>query len=476
MSARQPAPELPADLEWVNARDVPRLGRMRRRVVLLNFFTYSNANSLGALADIRYLENKYHDGLSVLSLHCPKFAQERVSANVLKAVNRNYIRHPVANDLDFRAWQLFDVRGWPTTILLDTEGNIAASLPGEGRRAELDAMIGQILEDAAQRDLREYEASVPVTRAEPKLPLRFPGRVLATENMLYVADAGHNRILECTHEGRILRQFGSGNPGFWDGRGQDAGFSSPAGMTIIKDALYVADTGNHAIRRIRLLSAEVETVAGTGQPGAVIARDHADPRTVPLNSPVDVSGSAERLFIANAANNQVWVLDLGRNRIGVFVGSGQHGFADGTGEGAQLAKPMGLATQAQMLYIADADSSSIRAVRFIDNNVKTLIGAGLYEFGDADGLPDKARLQHPTGVALDPGGSILWVADTYNNKIKALSLRGGGARTLALPYRFHEPMGISVAAKSLWIANTNAHEIVRIDTGSGQIKRLPVGE
>jgi DNA-binding beta-propeller fold protein YncE len=247
-------------------------------------------------------------------------------------------------------------------------------------------------------------------------------------------------------------------------------------MTIIKDALYVADTGNHAIRRIRLLSAEVETVAGTGQPGAVIARDHADPRTVPLNSPVDVSGSAERLFIANAANNQVWVLDLGRNRIGVFVGSGHHGFVDGTGEGAQLAKPMGLATQAQMLYIADADSSSIRAVRFIDNNVKTLIGAGLYEFGDADGLPDKARLQHPTGVALDPGGSILWVADTYNNKIKALSLRGGGARTLALPYRFHEPTGISVAAKSLWIANTNAHEIVRIDTGSGQIKRLPVGE
>jgi len=126
--------------------------------------------------------------------------------------------------------------------------------------------------------------------------------------------------------------------------------------------------------------------------------------------------------------------------------------------------------------VADADSSSVRSVRFLDLHVKTLIGVGLYDFGDVDGLPAAVRLQYPTALAVDPGGSILWVADTYNNKIKALSLRGGGVRTLALPYRFHEPTGISVGSGSLWIANTNAHEIVRIDTGSGVIRRLPVGE
>jgi sugar lactone lactonase YvrE len=108
--------------------------------------------------------------------------------------------------------------------------------------------------------------------------------------------------------------------------------------------------------------------------------------------------------------------------------------------------------------------------------VRTLVGIGTWEFGDKDGLPDNARLQHPAGIALDPGGAILWVADTLNSKIKALSLRGGGVRTLAVPYRFHEPTGVSAAAKSLWIANTNAHEIVRIDTASGQIRRLPIGE
>lgn len=476
MSTRAIAPELPRDLEWVNAREAPRLGQSRGRVVLLNFFSYSNSNSLNALADLRHVENKYYDGLTVLGIHCPKFGQERTTSNVLKAVNRHYVRHAVANDADFRCWQLFGVRSWPTIVAIDAAGEIAATLPGEGRRNELDQLVAQLLEEAAARDIRQYEASQPVSRPEPKLPLRFPARVLATDNSIFVADSGHNRIIECTHEGRILRQFGSGNPGFWDGRGQDAGFSSPQGMTIVKDSLYVADLGNHAVRRIRLLNGEVETIAGTGQPGAVIVRDHDDPRAVPLNAPLDVVANQERLFIANSGNHQVWMLDLGRNRIGAFIGSGAHGFTDGPGETSELGKPTGLATHQQMLYVADADSSSVRAVRFIDNHIKSLIGAGLYEFGDVDGLPDKARLQHPTAIALDPGGSILWVADTYNNKIKALSLRGGGARTLALPYRFHEPTGISVAAKSLWIANSNAHEIVRIDTGSGQIRRLPIGE
>jgi streptogramin lyase len=129
-----------------------------------------------------------------------------------------------------------------------------------------------------------------------------------------------------------------------------------------------------------------------------------------------------------------------------------------------------------VLYVADADNSAVRAVRFLDLQVKTLAGAGPWEFGDADGLPAAVRLQYPTACAVDPGGSILWVCDTFNNKVKALSLRGGGVRTLALPYRFHEPGGIAVAQGSLWIANTNAHEIVRIDTGSGVIKRLPVAE
>ncbi|HET9485472.1 MAG TPA: hypothetical protein VFO79_16035, partial [Xanthomonadales bacterium] len=95
---------------------------------------------------------------------------------------------------------------------------------------------------------------------------------------------------------------------------------------------------------------------------------------------------------------------------------------------------------------------------------------------DVDGAATGARLQHPMGVSADSTGSILWIADSYNNKVKALSLRGGSVKTLQLTYRFHEPGGIHAVGNSLWVANTNAHEIVRIDTGSGVAKRVPVGE
>ena len=71
---------------------------------------------------------------------------------------------------------------------------------------------------------------------------------------------------------------------------------------------------------------------------------------------------------------------------------------------------------------------------------------------------------------------LVFVADSYNGRIKALSLRTGEVRALNLPYRFNEPAGLSLAAGALWIANTNAHEIVRVDLASGQVRSLTIGD
>lgn len=470
------APELPQDLAWVNVREPPRLAALRGRVVLLYFWTYSNANCFGLAPFLRVLENKFHDGLSVLGVHCPKFDQERQPGNVLKAVNRNYLRHPVASDPEFKAWQLFGVQGWPTVVVIAPDGSIAARVAGEGRRQEIEALVVELLERAAANDARVYESHPAALRPEPKVPLKFPARVLATDQALYVADSGHNRILETTHDGRIVRQFGSGNPGFWDGGANDAGFSQPHGLALVNDALYVADLGNHAIRRIRLRTGEVDTAAGTGQQSHAVVTESETPREISLNGPLDLAAIGERLFISCTGNNQIWLLDLARQRLGAFAGSGRHASIDGPAAEASFAKPCGLASQAGQLFVTDADSSAVRALRLADLTVRTLVGGALYDFGDIDGLPDRAQLQHPCGIALDTNGSILWVADSFNNKVKALSLRGGGVRTLALAYRFHEPLGIAMAAGALWIANTNAHEIVRIDTASGTITHLPIGE
>src|SRR5205085_7019022 len=140
MSVRPAAPPLPTSLVWVNARQPPRLDVLRGRVVLLHFWTYSNVNSQNVLPDLRYLENKYHDGLSVLGIHTPKFATERTEQNVLKATNRHWVRHPVATDPDFACWQLYGIRAWPSLAVSDPEGRVAGIFPGEGRRGELDAL------------------------------------------------------------------------------------------------------------------------------------------------------------------------------------------------------------------------------------------------------------------------------------------------------------------------------------------------
>jgi hypothetical protein len=194
-----------------------------------------------------------------------------------------------------------------------------------------------------------------------------------------------------------------------------------------------------------------------------------------LNSPWDLVAAGEKLLIAMAGQHQIWALDLNRKRLNLYSGTGKIGRDDGDGMFATFAKPTGLAYVNQVLYVVDADGSAIRAVRS-DGRVQTLVGAGLYEFGDVDGAPAQVRLQYPMDIAADANGQILWLVDTYNDKLKAVSLRGGGVKSINLAYKFHQPSGIASLPGKLFVANTAAHEVVRIDTSNGQVTRLPIGE
>lgn len=475
MAANPIAPPLPPTLQWLNVQQAPVLEKLRGRVVLLHFFNAANVNSMQLLEELRVVEAKHHDGLSIIGIHTPKFDQERQPGNVLKAVNRLHLRYPVANDADWVAWRQFGIQAWPSVAVLDAEGRVAGVLAGEGQREQLDALVTGLLDEAANRDIRFYEPMQPVSRPEPRTALSFPGKVIVTETALFVADSGHNRIYECNHDGRVIRQIGSGTPAYLDGKFGDASFNDPQGMALIKDMLYVADRGNHCIRRVHMITGEVDTVAGIGIHGRPATQDYAEPTQVALNSPWDIASTGERLLIAMAGQHQIWSLDLGRKRLNLFSGTGKMGREDGDGMFATFAKPTGVVYANQVLYVADADSSAIRAVR-IDGRVQTLVGAGLYEFGDVDGLPAQVRLQHPMGIAADANGQVLWVVDTYNNKLKALSLRGGGCKSINLPYKFNQPSGIASLPGKLFIANTGAHEVVRIDTANGQVTRLPIAE
>lgn len=475
MSVQAETFEFPTTLEWVNTSHVPTAESLRGRVTLLYFWTFDCVNCVNLLADLNWLEHRYHDGLCVIGVHTPRYSGQRSAGAVLKAVNRHHLRHPVASDPNFLLWQHFGVQAWPSVVLLDAHGRPAAIFTGEGQRQEIDRRIASLLDDAIAQDVRVYEPWPAVGRPEPRLPLAFPARVLATAEALYIADTAHHRVLETTLEGRIKRQFGSGNAGYWDGRLVDCGLSSPQGLALGKDSLYIADTGNHAIRRVRLLSGEVETVAGTGRCGRERPNLHPDPTAVSLCAPVDVLLHNEHVYFTLAGQHQVWDLDLPRRTLDILAGSGRYGLEDGPGAYASFCQPAGLTVLGQVLIVADAGAGAVRAIRLLDRQVNTIIGAGPWEFGDVPGKRDVARLQHPHGVAADPRG-LVFVADSYNSKLKAINLKTGEMRAFNLPYRFHEPEGVSLGQGALWVANTNAHEIVRVDLQNGSCQRIAVGE
>jgi hypothetical protein len=475
MLAGARAPEFHIALEWVNAPP-QRLAEQKGRAVLLFFFHVGSAWSQTALEDMRLLQNSFSDGLTVLGVHSPKYDAERDPKCLLKALNRLFVRFPVAQDPDFITWQHFGVESWPTAVLIDTQGRVVEMVAGEPLREILHPLIERVLELAGESDTRVYETLSAVSRPEPRLPLAFPSGLAASERHLYVADTGHNRVLECTLDGRILRQFGSGSGGFIDGGSAEASFLAPRGLALWKDALYVADTGNHALRRISLLDGDVDTLAGTGRPGARLEGAMADPTHVALNAPWALATAFDKLYLSMAGWNQIWEYDLGRRALAPLAGSGALGLGDGEALNCHFAQPAGLALAQQTLFVADSASSSVRGIHLASTRVQTLMGVGLYDFGDVDGPLPQARLQYPLSIVLDPRAPQLWIADTYNCALKLLNPATRQVSTQNLGYRLHQPAALAVNRSSLFLANTDAHEVLRIDFDSPMPRRLAIGE
>lgn len=143
---------------------------------------------------------------------------------------------------------------------------------------------------------------------------------------------------------------------------------------------------------------------------------------------------------------------------------------------AAFAQPTALAGVQQMLYVCDSLGSAVRSLQLRNNTVQTLLGQGPWEFGDADGPREQARLQNPCAIALSPDAPLLWIADSGNGKLRALRLGGGELSTVPLPRRLHGVAGLSIAAGAVWIAETDAHAVQRFDPASGELVRVAIDE
>lgn len=487
-AGRQPAPEIPP-LEWLNVERPLSLAQLRGKVVLLDFWTYGCINCIHIIPDLKQLEAEFPEELVVIGVHSAKFRHEGVAENLRSIIARYELEHPVVNDRDFLVWRLYNARAWPTVVLIDPAGNYVGSHSGEGVYPVFAPAIRALVEEFDARGLIDRRSLPMKLEEEPAdTVLSFPGQILAdvAGGLLLVADSNHNRIvLLDMKSGEVRGVVGGPDPGFADGDAEGARFFHPQGMALSAggDTLFVADTENHALRAVELASGSVRTIAGTGRQSQVYPGYAGRATEVELNSPWDLELVGENLFVAMAGNHQLWRLDLASGEIGPWVGSGAEGIGDGPAERATLAQPSGLATDRQWLYFADPEASAIRAAVLASGRVKTLVGTGLFDFGDQDGVGDEARLQHPLGIAYDDEKGLLYVADTYNSKLKVLDPASREVRTIAgvepgfedgREPRFNEPGGLGLAGDYLFVADTNNHAVRRLHLPSGETDTLPL--
>ncbi|MBD2345802.1 thioredoxin-like domain-containing protein [Anabaena subtropica] len=489
MIPRVRAPELPHNYPWLNTDKPLSIKELKGRIVILDFWTYCCINCLHVLPDLKYLEQKYRDSLTVIGVHSAKFDNEQETENIRQAILRYDIEHPVLVDKGFRVWQEYAVRAWPTLMVIDPKGYVIGYFSGEGNRDTLEKLIAKIIQEHQNQgtiNFQELSLNLEKQRQPLITPLAFPGKVLATPVGLFIADSGHHRIVVSDFDGEILHLIGTGKSGLSDGAFEEAQFSAPQGMAfdVENQILYVADTGNHALRRINIKQQIVETIAGTGEQSRNIHPHGGVSLETALNSPWDLIKVKNNLYIAMAGNHQIWQMDLESGIIKTYAGTGAEGCFDGSLTESAFAQPSGITTNGKELYIADSEISSIRGMRLLESQqVRTVCGSGgLFGFGDVDGQGEDVRLQHCLGVEYFQ--NYLWVADTYNHKIKLVSPYTGNCQTVlgdgsaglqngqGKNTRFFEPSGLSVMGSYLYVADTNNHAIRHVNLNTLEVRTM----
>ncbi len=484
-----PAPPFPAGLTWFNVQRPLTLEQLRGRIVLLDFWTAGCINCQHIIPDLHRLEGEFGDTLVVIGVHSGKYAAEHEDDTIRQAIARFGITHPVINDADFQVWRTFGARAWPTLVLIDPAGNLVGYHEGEGVYPLFQPILASLRDEFGARGLLRSEPLPLAPGAPPATAaLSYPADVAASEALdrLYIADAGNHRVIEASRDGHILRVFGTGEPGFADGEAAEAAFRQPQGLALSPDSatLYVADTRNHAVRAIDLATGAVTTIAGTGRQLQQLPTGPAPARQVDLASPWDLVQVGQRLYITMAGVHQVWLLDLASGIMEVFAGTSREGIDDGPRRAfATLAQPSGITADSANLYWVDPESSSVRTVPLDgDGEVTTLVGTGLFDYGDTDGPARQASLQHPQGITIAPGGA-LYIGDTYNHRIRILDAAAGVLGTAAGSdrgwadgpagqARFNEPSGLAFAGGLLYIADSANHLVRIFEPATGQVGTL----
>ena len=427
------------------------------------------------LPQLRELESRYPNQVAVVGVHSGKFTAERETSRIRDASIRLGAAHPTINDRQFRAWRAYAVRAWPTLVVISPTGYVVGMHAGEFTADAIAPFIDRLIASArADGALAEgplhFASDAPSTAPAT---LAFPGKVAVSGPRIVVSDSGHHRLVVGSLDAtgltmQVERMIGGEEPGHRDGASPL--FHNPQGLALDGDTVYVADAGSHTIRAIDLTSGVTRTIAGIGRQ----LRSAVDEARGALSSPWDLALVGGTLYVAMAGVHQLWTVDVASGRAEVLSGSGAEELHDGLHDDAALAQPMGLCVAADALYFVDAESSAVRlADREPAGAIRTIVGTGLFDFGDVDGERDAVRMQHQQGIAPAPDGRLL-VCDSYNDALKWVDVAARRATTWIRG--LHEPSGVAIGNGMVYVADTNAHRIAVVRVDTSEVHRLRIIE
>ena len=277
---------------------------------------------------------------------------------------------------------------------------------------------------------------------------------------LYVADQGNHRIRRITPLGVVTTLAGSGTAALTDGTGTAASFNTPHDICLDGSGnLYVSDHLNHSIRRVVLATGEVTTLAGNGTLGSVDGTGTAARFKTPVGISLDGSGN---LYVSDNGNHRIRKIVLATGEVTTLAGSGA-GYLDGTGTTARFYQPTDVAVDATGdLYVADANNHRIRKIT-PDGVVSTWAGDG--SSWGYDGIGVKASFNQPNRLRFDGSGN-LYVTESIGYKIRKVTpagvvttIAGGGSKSRpghGLELKLVSPSGIAAdASGNLFFSEAN---------------------
>lgn len=297
---------------------------------------------------------------------------------------------------------------------------------------------------------------------------------------LFVADSRNNTIRKIViATGEMTTLAGTtGTSGTTDATGAAARFRGPQGITTDGTNLFVTDSFNNTIRKVEIATGTVTTLAGSGQSGA----EDGTGATASFSNPFGITTDGTDLFVTDFGNCNIRKVKIATGVVTTLAGAGSRGAADGAGSSARFFGPRGITTDGTNLFVADSTNSTIRKVVIATGVVSTLAGS-VGNVGSADGTGSAAQFSIPGGITTD--GTNLFVADSGNNIIRKVVIATGEVTTLAgsagapgatdatgSAARFHYPQGITTDGTNLFVTDFFNHTIRKVAVATNEATTL----